>query len=60
MDNILFGKTFMEKKYKRVIEHCAMTSDLNILPGRDLTEIGEKVLVIHIYEGNFFQKMLMK
>ncbi|XP_071154276.1 multidrug resistance-associated protein 1-like [Mytilus edulis] len=42
MDNILFGKTFMQKKYKRVLEACAMTSDLDLLPGRDLTEIGEK------------------
>ncbi|CAC5365085.1 ABCC1 [Mytilus coruscus] len=42
MDNILFGKTFMQKKYKRVLEACALTSDLDLLPGRDLTEIGEK------------------
>ncbi|KAJ8312999.1 hypothetical protein KUTeg_010372 [Tegillarca granosa] len=49
MDNILFGKTFLHKKYKKVLEACALGPDLDILPGRDLIEIGEKtrVLVTH-------------
>lgn len=42
-DNILFGKRFYEKKYKKVLESCALLPDLEILAGGDLTEIGEKV-----------------
>ncbi|KAK3084438.1 hypothetical protein FSP39_013539 [Pinctada imbricata] len=42
MDNVLFGKPYLQKKYKKVIDACALTPDLDILPGRDLTEIGEK------------------
>ena len=40
--NILFGKRFREQKYRRVIEACALKPDLEILPGGDQTEIGEK------------------
>ncbi|XP_046552046.1 multidrug resistance-associated protein 1-like [Haliotis rubra] len=40
--NITFGQVDSEKKYKQVIEACALTSDLEILPGKDMTEIGEK------------------
>ena len=42
-DNILFGEKFSEKKYKKVIEACALLPDLAILSGGDQTEIGEKV-----------------
>ncbi|KAM8837861.1 ATP-binding cassette sub-family C member 3 isoform 2-T2 [Spinachia spinachia] len=41
-DNILFGKPYNEQKYCRVLEACALTPDLEVLPGGDLTEIGEK------------------
>ncbi|KAK9886055.1 hypothetical protein WA026_014838 [Henosepilachna vigintioctopunctata] len=41
-DNILFGKTFDRLRYEKVIEACALSSDLDILPGGDNTEIGEK------------------
>ncbi|KAK3596597.1 hypothetical protein CHS0354_020940 [Potamilus streckersoni] len=41
-DNILFGKTFEEHKYRQVIDACALRTDLEILPGGDQTEIGEK------------------
>lgn len=41
-ENILFGKPFDQKKYDRVIEACALRSDLDMLPGGDQTEIGEK------------------
>lgn len=47
MDNILFGKTLLHKKYKKVIEACALGPDLDILPGRDLIEIGEKVTILY-------------
>ena len=42
-DNILFGKPQNVMLYERVIERCALKPDLEILPGGDLTEIGEKV-----------------
>lgn len=41
-DNILFGKAFNECKYRCVLEACALTPDLEVLPGGDMTEIGEK------------------
>ncbi|KAK2885071.1 ATP-binding cassette sub-family C member 3 isoform X2 [Channa argus] len=41
-DNILFGKPYNEQKYRCVLETCALTPDLEVLPGGDLTEIGEK------------------
>ena len=47
-DNILFAKDFNEKKYKQVIQDCALEHDLKILPGGDLTQIGEKVCILWI------------
>ena len=44
-DNILFGKTMNNYLYNKTIEGCALEPDLNILPGGDKTEIGEKVSV---------------
>jgi ATP-binding cassette, subfamily C (CFTR/MRP), member 1 len=41
-DNILFGKAFNEQQYNKVVEACALTQDLAMLPGGDETEIGEK------------------
>ncbi|CAL1291845.1 unnamed protein product [Larinioides sclopetarius] len=40
--NVLFTQTYDEKKYKSVLEACALAQDLEILPGGDMTEIGEK------------------
>lgn len=41
-DNILFGQPLNTELYEKVIEACALKPDLEILPGGDLTEIGEK------------------
>ncbi|XP_053165769.1 ATP-binding cassette sub-family C member 2 isoform X2 [Hemicordylus capensis] len=41
-DNILFGLPLDEVRYQQVLEACALLPDLQLLPGRDLTEIGEK------------------
>lgn len=41
-DNILFGRSMDRKKYDAVIDACALKPDLEILPGGDQTEIGEK------------------
>lgn len=41
-DNILFGKPYDRKRYNRVIDACALRTDIEILSAGDLTEIGEK------------------
>ncbi|KAK9767152.1 hypothetical protein K7432_003275 [Basidiobolus ranarum] len=41
-ENILFGHRYDEKFYQDTIKACALVSDLEMLPGGDLTEIGEK------------------
>ncbi|GLV32342.1 Multidrug-Resistance like Protein 1 [Carabus blaptoides fortunei] len=41
-DNILFGKSLDQKLYDRIIEACSLKPDLEMLPGGDQTEIGEK------------------
>ncbi|KAJ2851940.1 hypothetical protein IWW36_000713 [Coemansia brasiliensis] len=41
-DNILFGSRFNQELYDRVIGACALWQDLEMLPGGDMTEIGEK------------------
>lgn len=41
-DNITFGKPFNKRFYQQVVEACALTQDFSMLPGGDLTEIGEK------------------
>lgn len=41
-DNILFGSRYEERRFKEVIEACALCPDLELLAGGDLVEIGEK------------------
>uniref|UniRef100_A0A671NH09 ABC-type glutathione-S-conjugate transporter n=1 Tax=Sinocyclocheilus anshuiensis TaxID=1608454 RepID=A0A671NH09_9TELE len=43
-DNILFGRERKDSWYQKVLEACALLPDLEILPARDATEIGEKGL----------------
>ncbi|XP_046571958.1 LOW QUALITY PROTEIN: multidrug resistance-associated protein 1-like [Haliotis rubra] len=40
--NLLFGRRYKEKQYWNVISACALEPDLDLLPGGDDTEIGEK------------------
>ncbi|XP_056410690.1 LOW QUALITY PROTEIN: ATP-binding cassette sub-family C member 10 [Hyla sarda] len=40
-ENILFGKEYDERLYRAVLEACALTQDLSILPAGDQTEVGE-------------------
>lgn len=42
-DNILFGSKLDEERYLSAVDACALGPDLDLLPGRDQTEIGEKV-----------------
>ncbi|KAM3389844.1 hypothetical protein ACQJBY_011791 [Aegilops geniculata] len=41
-DNILFGSPFQPTRYGRAIDATALRHDLDLLPGGDLTEIGER------------------
>ncbi|XP_031130031.1 ABC transporter C family member 12-like [Ipomoea triloba] len=41
-ENILFGSSFEPTRYWKAIDVTAMHHDLDLLPGRDLTEIGER------------------
>ncbi len=41
-ENITFCEANDEERYQSVIEDCALTTDLEILPAGDKTEIGEK------------------
>ena len=40
-ENILMGRPFKEKRYKKVLTACDLEADLNILPMKDDTEVGE-------------------
>ncbi|XP_055014213.1 LOW QUALITY PROTEIN: ATP-binding cassette sub-family C member 10 [Boleophthalmus pectinirostris] len=40
-DNILFGKDYDPEFYQKVIEACALSDDLSVLPNGDRTEVGE-------------------
>ncbi|KAG0084918.1 hypothetical protein BGZ92_009462 [Podila epicladia] len=41
-DNVLFGRAYDQERYRLVISACGLEPDLAILPGGDMTEIGER------------------
>jgi ABC-type transport system involved in cytochrome bd biosynthesis fused ATPase/permease subunit len=41
-ENILFGEPFVLERYLQTLSSCALGPDLEILPARDETEIGER------------------
>ncbi|KAK4259872.1 hypothetical protein QN277_006160 [Acacia crassicarpa] len=41
-ENILFGSKFECERYQKAIDVTALQHDINLLPGRDFTEIGER------------------
>ncbi|XP_076160818.1 sulfonylurea receptor isoform X2 [Ptiloglossa arizonensis] len=41
-DNILFGSAYRSRRYRNVLKACALQPDVDILPGQDFTQIGEK------------------
>ncbi|KAJ3036950.1 hypothetical protein HDV00_002198 [Rhizophlyctis rosea] len=45
-DNILFSSPFDHEKYLSVLKACALERDLKVLPGGDLTEIGERGITL--------------
>ncbi|CAG2102675.1 unnamed protein product, partial [Medioppia subpectinata] len=40
--NIVFVSDYESDKYERVVKACALETDFNLLPAKDMTEIGEK------------------
>ncbi|EOB04098.1 Multidrug resistance-associated protein 7, partial [Anas platyrhynchos] len=40
-ENILFGRDYNARLYEEVLDACALSEDLNILPAGDQTEVGE-------------------
>ena len=47
-DNILFSKALSLSAYQKVIDACALGPDLDIFPGGDETEIGERVNIRYV------------
>ncbi|NXI60347.1 MRP7 protein, partial [Chloroceryle aenea] len=45
-ENILFGRKYDARLYEEVVEACALSDDLNILPSGDQTEVGEKGMTL--------------
>ncbi|XP_041459434.1 ATP-binding cassette sub-family C member 9-like isoform X1 [Lytechinus variegatus] len=43
-ENILFGESYDPIRYRKVVEACALSPDIDMLPAGDRTEIGEKGL----------------
>ena len=41
-ENILFGREYDRKRYNHVVKICQLIPDLKMLPGGDLTQIGER------------------
>ncbi|KAF5323760.1 hypothetical protein D9619_012892 [Psilocybe cf. subviscida] len=44
--NILFGETYNEARYKKVLHQCALNKDLELFHAGDLTEVGEKGITL--------------
>jgi len=45
-DNILFGKEMDRQWYNEVVDACALRADLDMLPGGEMTEIGERGITV--------------
>ena len=41
-ENVTLATEYDETRFRRVVEQCAMAPDIALLPGGDMTEIGEK------------------
>ncbi|KAK9663650.1 hypothetical protein RND81_O265100 [Saponaria officinalis] len=41
-ENILFGSTMDEQRYQETLRRCSLVKDLELLPNRDMTQIGER------------------
>ena len=48
-DNVLFGESFKELRYCDVLEACCLLPDLQALPGGDMAQVGQKVMLLYMY-----------
>ncbi|CAH3199373.1 unnamed protein product, partial [Porites evermanni] len=45
-ENVLFGMPFVAEKFNKIIEVCDLGKDLSRFPKRDLTEIGQRGVIL--------------
>lgn len=45
-DNIIFGSPYDEERFAEVVRVCSLKADIDMLPGGDLTEIGERGITL--------------
>lgn len=45
-ENIIFGMPFIEMKYQKILKVCDLEKDLKMFPKRDLTEIGQRGVIL--------------
>ena len=45
-ENVVFGMPFVEEKFNKIIEVCDLGKDLSRFPKRDLTEIGQRGVIL--------------
>ena len=45
-ENIVFGMPFVEEKYFKIVEVCDLAKDLSSFPKGDLTEIGQRGVIL--------------
>ncbi|XP_050524591.1 ATP-binding cassette sub-family C member Sur-like isoform X2 [Daktulosphaira vitifoliae] len=46
VENIVFGDKYNKSRFKRVIEACALGPDIDILPDKEMTMIGERGIAL--------------
>ncbi|XP_072179889.1 ATP-binding cassette sub-family C member 9-like [Diadema setosum] len=44
--NVLFGETMQNSRYQRIIRACSLGADIDMLPARDRTELGDKGITL--------------
>ena len=45
-ENIVFGKQFNQEKFNKIIDVCNLGKDIESFPNRDLTEIGQRGVIL--------------
>ena len=45
-ENIIFGSTIDETRYKKVLQQCGLEHDISLFAAGDQTEVGEKGLTL--------------
>jgi len=60
-DNILFNLPYVEERYQKTLETCALISDLKILEDGDEAEIGERGVNLsggQKARGSFYRRVI--